>query len=129
MQFGEVAQNFEGESDASKMTLTMKTWNWVNTIYNNGSTTIPKIQDKFKLTFTKPNRFSASTDCNGVGGEYIVTGNKIVFDKMMSTLMYCDNSQEGEFSKALGEVSSFHFTGKGELVLDLKYDSGSMLFK
>jgi heat shock protein HslJ len=87
------------------------------------------LQDKFKLTFTKPNRFSASTDCNGVGGEYIVTGNKIVFDKMMSTLMYCDNSQEGEFSKALGEVSSFHFTGKGELVLDLKYDSGSMLFK
>jgi heat shock protein HslJ len=129
MKFGEVAQNFEGEADSSKMTLTMKTWSWVNTVYNNGSTTIPKAQDKFKLTFTKPNRFSASTDCNGVGGEYTATENKIVFDNMMSTLMYCDNSQEGEFSKALGEVSGFYFTGKGELVLDLKFDSGSMMFK
>ena len=129
MKFGEVAQNFEGEASTSKRSLTMKTWNWVNTTYNNGSTTVPKSQEKFKLTFTKPNRFSATTDCNGVEGEYTVIGSKIVFDKMMSTLMYCDGSQEGEFSKALSEVQSFHFTSKGELVFDLKFDSGSMMFR
>ena len=129
MQFGEVAQNFEGEADPARMTLDMKTWNWVSTTYNNGSSTIPRVQNKFTLTFKAPNRFSATTDCNGVGGEYTMTGNKIAFDKMMSTLMYCEGSQEGVFSKALGEVQSYHFTSKGELVFGLKFDSGTMVFK
>ncbi len=129
MQFGEVAQNFEGEADSAKMTLDMKTWNWVDTTYNNGSTTVPRIQNKFALTFKKPNIFSASTDCNGVGGEYSTNGNMITFTKMMSTLMYCEGSQESEFSKALGEAESYHFTSKGELIFDLKFDSGTMVFK
>ena len=129
MQFGEVAQNFEGEADPAKMTLDMKKWNWIDTKYNNGSTTVPRIQNKFILTFTAPNRFSASTDCNGVGGEYSTNGEKIAFIKMMSTLMYCDGSQESEFSKALSEAQSYHFTSKGELVFDLKLDSGIMIFR
>jgi heat shock protein HslJ len=140
MQFGEVAQNFEGEADPAKMTLGMKKWNWVSTTYNNGSTTAPRIQNKFILTFKAPNTFSAATDCNGVGGEYIVgkaassassvtSVTPITFTKMMSTLMYCDGSQEGDFSKALGEVENYHFTSKGELVFGLKMDSGTMVFK
>jgi heat shock protein HslJ len=129
MQFGEVVQNFEGEADPAAMTLGMKTWNWVETIYSNGSTTIPRVQNKFTLTFKAPNIFSAATDCNGVGGEYAINGNKIIFTKMMSTLMYCEVSQEADFSKALSEAQSYHFTSKGELVFDLKFDSGSMIFK
>ena len=129
MQFGEVAQNFEGEANPAKMTLGMKTWNWIDTIYNNGSTTAPRVQNKFTLTFKAPNIFSAATDCNGVGGEYTTNGNKITFTKMMSTLMYCEGSQEADFSKALGEAVSYHFTSKGELIFDLKFDSGSMVFK
>lgn len=129
MQFGEVVQNFEGEADPAAMTLGMKTWNWVETIYSNGSTTIPRVQNKFTLTFKAPNIFSAATDCNGVGGEYTTNGNTITFTRMMSTLMYCEGSQEADFSKALGEAQSYHFTSKGELVFDLKFDSGSMVFK
>ncbi|KND48797.1 MAG: hypothetical protein AB198_01095 [Parcubacteria bacterium C7867-003] len=130
MQPGEVVQNFEGEADLQKMTLGMKTWEWVRTELNNGSVVKPKNPEKFKLTFNKDGKtFSASTDCNGVGGEYGTKGNMITFDRMMSTLMYCEGSQESEFSKMLQDTSSYSFTSKGELVLELKYDSGSVIFR
>jgi heat shock protein HslJ len=129
LQFGEVAKDFEGEADVTKMKLNMKTWNWVSAEYNDGRVITPKVQDKFKLTFQNGNRFSATTDCNGVGGEYSVNNNLISFSKMMSTLMYCENSQEAEFSKLLENASSYHFTSKGELIFDLKFDSGVVIFR
>ncbi len=127
-QFGEVVKDFEGEASPSVMKLDMKTWVWVNTQYSDGKVITPKKTDAFKLTF-KGKKFSASTDCNGIGGEFSTNGPAITFDKMMSTLMYCEGSQENDFSKALSNASSYHFTSKGELVFDLKYDSGIMMFK
>ena len=128
MQLGEVVQNFEGEADPNKMTLGMKTWNWVSTTYSNDTTVTPKT-NKFALTLSANKTFSATTDCNGVGGEYILSGKTITFTKMMSTQMYCEGSQEQEYSKMLGQVQSYMFTSKGELVLVLKLDTGSMIFK
>lgn len=129
MQFGEVAQNFEGEADPARMKLDMKTWNWVSTVYNDGKEIKPRDTKKFALTFKDSKTFSATTDCNGVGGEYAVSGNKISFERMMSTLMYCEGSQEADFSKAISNIESYHFTSRGELIFDLKYDSGVMVFR
>ena len=129
LQPGEVVQNFEGEADTSKMTLEMKTWNWVRTELNDGSVVTPKDPEKFKLTFKKDKTFSASTDCNGVGGEYSTIDGKITFTKMMSTLMYCEGSQESVFSKYLENTASYFFTSKGELVLEQKFDSGVVIFR
>lgn len=129
MQFGEVIQNFEGEADPKRMTLTMQPWNWINTIYNNDTMVVPKISKKFMLTFKSDKTFSVTSDCNNIAGEYIVSGQKITFTKMISTMMYCEGSQEQNFTKMLGEVQSYMFTSKGELILGLSYDSGSMIFK
>lgn len=129
MQFGEVAQNFEGEADPARMRLDMQTWHWVSTTYGDGKLVKPVDSKKFALTFREGKVFSASTDCNGVGGEYTTSGNKISFERMMSTLMYCEGSQEGEFAKMLSEIGSYHFTSRGELVFDLKFDSGVMVFR
>lgn len=126
---GELVQNFEGEADPSRMTLGMKKWMWVKTLMNDGKITTPKKPEAFSLTFKADGSFSASTDCNGVGGSYKVTGKNIVFTKIMSTLMYCDGSQEQEFTKSLNEIQSYMFTSKGELVFMLKMDSGTMVFK
>lgn len=128
MSFGIVVNNFEGEANPSKMELTMKTWNWEKIVYNNDTEIVPRT-NRFTLTLKKDKTFSAKTDCNGIGGEYSVIGKKIKFDKMMSTLMYCEGSQEQEFSKALSEAEGFFFTSKGELVITLKTDSGSIIFK
>jgi heat shock protein HslJ len=129
MQFGEVVKNFEGEADPAVMKLDMKKWNWVSTKYNDGKNIMPRTENKFTITFNKPNNFSATTDCNGIGGEYVLSGNKISFERMMSTMMFCENSQENDFSKSLGEVESYYFTSKGELIFNLKLDSGTMIFR
>lgn len=130
MQFGEVAKNFEGEANPAQMTLTMKTWVWVKTTYSDGKEITPRLSNKFTLTFKSNNVFSASTDCNGIGGEYAVKkGNQIIFDRMMSTLMYCEDSQENDFRNMLKDTESYLFTSKGELVLSIKSASGSVIFK
>ncbi len=126
---GEWVKDFEGEADVSKMNLNMKTWIWVKAEYSDGKVVTPLAKKPFTLTFKNDKTFSAATDCNGVGGEYTVNGNKITFNKMMSTLMYCEGSQEAEFTKMLNETQSFLFTPKGELVLVLKFDSGSVFFR
>lgn len=134
MQWGIVVPDFEGEADPARMTLGMKTWDWIKTTYNNDTEVKPLTEKKFTLTFKTENNFSATTDCNSVGGEYIVSGlpgqgNKLSFDKMASTLMYCEGSQESDFTKILGEVESYIFTSKGELILNLKLDSGSVILR
>ena len=119
MRFGVVAQNFEGEANPSTMTLGMKKWSWVNTLYSDGTTVVPHVANKFTLSFSGTNTFSAATDCNGVGGEYTKNGSTITFSRMMSNLMYCANSQEADYAKMFSQVKSYHFTSKGEQVLPL----------
>ncbi|MES2213865.1 MAG: META domain-containing protein [Patescibacteria group bacterium] len=128
MSFGEVAQNFEGEADPSRMNLEMKKWVWISALYNDGREVKPKTAGIFTLSFNK-GKFSATTDCNGVGGNYNANGTNLIFTNMISTLMFCEGSQESEFTQLLTNTSGYHFTSKGELILDLKFDSGSVVFK
>jgi heat shock protein HslJ len=129
MKFGIVEQNFPGEADPAKMSLGMKKWNWITTTYTNGTEVKARDLARFSISFKDNKTFSASTDCNGLGGEYAVSGSIISFSKMISTMMYCEGSQEQDYVKMLGEVASYHFTSKGELILNLKNDNGEMMFK
>jgi len=129
MQFGTVEQNFEGEADPARMSLGMKEWTWVSTLYNDEREITPKGSKPFRLTFGNDGKFSASTDCNAVGGSYATDGDTISFSQIFSTKMYCEGSQESDFVTTLSNVSGYHFTSKGELILDLKFDSGSVIFK
>lgn len=126
---GEWVKDFEGEADANKMSLGMKKWLWVKTQMNDGKVITPIKADAFTITFNKDGNATITTDCNSMGGTYTSKGNKLVFGPLMSTQMYCEGSQEGEFSQSLGEVVSYIFTGKGELVLEIKNDSGTMIFR
>lgn len=129
LQFGIVVQNFEGEADPARMTLFMKTWDWVSTRYSNDTTVVPKKQNAFTLTFNKDGTFRATTDCNSMSGTYTVKDKNISFGDIATTLMYCEGSQESDFAKMLGAVQSYLFTSKGELVFDLKLDTGSFIFR
>jgi heat shock protein HslJ len=128
LQFGEVVQNFEGEANPAVMKLDMNKWNWISTTDKAGTNTAPKKAGVFTLTFKKDGSFSASTDCNGIGGNYVANGSKITLSKMLSTLMYCEGSQEDQYRKMLESVTSFEFTSKGELVFVLK-DGGKAVFR
>jgi heat shock protein HslJ len=125
-----VTENPDVETDPAKMTLGMKTWDWQKAIYSDGREVRPLLPGKFKLTFNEKNKtFSASTDCNNEAGDYKAVGTKMTFETIISNDMYCEGSQEAVFSQLLVDTEGFLFTSKGELVLKLKVNSGSVYFR
>jgi len=128
-QFGEVVQDFEGEASAAMMTLVMKKWEWVRVEYTDGRVITPKTPGVFGVTFNSDGTFGVSTDCNQAGGSYTSTGDTLTLSDMFSTMMYCDGSQEGVFTSLLNDVDSYHFTNKGELILDLKSTNATVTLR
>ncbi len=125
-----VAENPEGEADPSRMTLQMQTWTWINASYNDGRVFTPKQPNAFKIIFKNDGTFSASTDCNSLGGKYTAKNGVISFDGSIAmTMMYCEGSQDSEFAQLLQNINGYHFTNRGELIFDLKSGSGTVTFR
>lgn len=130
MTFGEVEQNFEGEADPDVMTLEMKAWRWIKTAHNNDTEITPNDPQDFIITFKDDGSFSVKTDCNSMTGNYAVNGKQIEFgDNIAMTKMFCEDSKEQDFASLFREIKYLFFTSKGELIFDLKFDSGSANFK
>ncbi|MCC2631252.1 MAG: hypothetical protein K0S38_1061, partial [Candidatus Paceibacter sp.] len=129
MQFGEQVADFEGEADPARMSLGMKSWTWQNVTYSDGTEIKPKQALAFALDFNDDGTFSATTDCNSLGGKFVAANGAIKFSEIFSTKMLCEGSQEEDFKKVLNRAAGYLFTSKGELVLDLERDSGSAIFK
>lgn len=122
------ASGAAGGTELDSAELFIKPWNWVSTKNADGSVVTSKSPDKFVLTFTAPNSFGATTDCNGIGGNFEATGETVTFSNMISTMMFCEGSQESEFNSALSKVASYELNQNNELVLKLN-DGGMMNFK
>jgi heat shock protein HslJ len=128
-RFGEVAQDFEGEADPDRMTLDMKPWTWIEARYNDGRVVTPQLPDRFVITFASDGTFSATTDCNRLMGRYTAGAGKISFGDVGATRMFCERSQESVFAALLQETHRYQFTSRGELILELKLDSGTIRFR
>ncbi len=108
--------------------LQSKTWTWTTTQYNDDSVVVPNKIGTFTMTFADDGRVQVTTDCNNMQGAYTVTDNRIEFTQMIATRMYCEGSQEEQFSKMLENVTSYFIDDNGRLILELRYDSGSVIF-
>ena len=129
-QLAEVAIDFEGEADPNRMTLQMHPWTWIRTVFNNDTSKVPKKAGDFTLTFTKDGQVVGTTDCNSFRGTTTVLDHKIEFGKNLATTRkFCEDSQEMEFIEMLQNVRSFFFTSRGQLIMEFKYDSGSVIFQ
>ncbi len=104
-------------------------WVWEKTLMNDDTVIAPNTVGDFVITFTNDGRVQGDTDCNNFGGSFTVDGTAISFGPLMSTLMYCEGSQETQFLKYFNEVDHVFFDAAGNLVLLIKYDSGSIMFK
>jgi heat shock protein HslJ len=125
LQFGEVAQDFECEADPATMRLEMKTWVWIAARYADGTELKPNRTDAFTITFGAVGCFTATTDCNRLGGTYTGADGSLSFSDVFATRMFCEGSQENEFSALLDAVVSYRFTSRGQLILVLDADRGS----
>ena len=69
-------------------------------------------------------RVSGNGGCNGMGGSYTVTGDKLHFSPLISTKMACPGLDvENKYFKALEQVTSFDVS---EGRLELKSNSGTV---
>jgi heat shock protein HslJ len=68
-------------------------------------------------------------DCNSGGGPYTIEANLLTFGAIATTLMACPaESQADAFLQQLSQVGSYFITEEGNLVLEIQFDSGSMIF-
>lgn len=110
--------------------LTSATWKWILTINeSSGSEITPKNKDAFKLTFTKDGNVGGSTDCNGFGGTFEQSDWKIKIGPLMSTMMYCEGSQEKEFTNDFSNSDRFSVERDGSLAVTTKDGLKTMVFK
>ncbi len=109
--------------------LRASTWVWTKTVNADGSVVTPKKPGVFTLTFGSDARVTGKTDCNGFGGTYELGSDGIIsFGPFMSTQMFCEGSQETEYSNAV--YTSHHYTVSGtELILKNDTNGGSTYFK
>jgi heat shock protein HslJ len=105
-------------------TLAATSWTWVTT-EGVGTTPTP---DTFILSFDPNGQLvSSKTDCNSMSGGVEVENNTLSFGPMMTTLMYCEGSLEGEYGAQLAAVSSYEQIGN-TLRLNLEQNAGVMVF-
>ncbi len=62
---------------------------------------------KATLQFTDSLRISGKSFCNNYGGQAVMSGNKLKFDKVFGTKMFCQESADAEnlYLKALNEAN------------------------
>ncbi len=109
--------------------LTGVSWKWSETIYLSGEVFIPDDPESFILVFGDDGRVSALTDCNNMMGGYETSEEgELGFSEMASTLMYCEDSQEGDFREMMALVRGYSF-GEEHLFLVFERDEGMMVFE
>ena len=124
---------FFNSSESSEVStskpITGEKWVWEKTVMNNDEVTTPNQAEAFTVTFDAEGQVTGTTDCNNFFGSYEIENNKITFGPLASTKMFCEDSQENVFHGFLGEVGSFFIDESNRLVLEIKFDSGSIIFK
>jgi len=105
------------------------TWQWQRTVYSNDTLVEPADSSEFVASFAADGTFSSGTDCNAVFGSYGSNATSVSFGPLAATKMFCgEDTVEAEYTSMLAEVESYMVNDEGNLVLMLKFDSGSMIF-
>ena len=64
---------------------------WRLVSYGDPASVTPAAPDvETSIIFDKNGHMSGNVGCNGFGGEYAIDGDAIVFDQVVSTLMFCE---------------------------------------
>jgi heat shock protein HslJ len=117
-----------GEQKAGEPQITGTVWQWVQTLYNNDTKTVPAKPENYTIRFLENGNIEVKADCNQKGGTYSVEGKKLSIKLTISTMAACEpGSLEDAFVKDLTEAAIV-FLKDGNLYLDLKYDTGTMNF-
>ena len=103
-------------------------WSWQYTDLLNGERVEAPVGDRFILTFDGDGNLGSTTDCNSMGGSYVIDGEVLSIGELVMTKMYCEGSVEGVYAEQLRLVNSYVIVDD-TLKLNLNRDYGVMVFK
>jgi heat shock protein HslJ len=98
-------------------------WIWLNTT-SHGVITKAPLGKRFIITFGSKGIMTSTTDCNSLRGDYAVDQEMIEFGSFTSTMMYCDNSKESDYSSLLSQATSYRISST---ILTLSLSNGSTM--
>lgn len=110
-------EEFKNEPEAAFVALDVKPWKWVSATYTDRTVVTPKNEEDFSIRFNASGAFSAETDCNSISGSYEARNGSLSLGSIASTRMFCEDSQEDEFTKLLSRVLTYRFTSGGQLIM------------
>jgi heat shock protein HslJ len=103
-------------------------WRLERILYNDGKEIRPAAGNRYTMQFLANRRLEGQADLNRLTGTYTVSGTTLAIGPLASTrIADPPGSIAGEFTKALGQASSFRVNGD-RLLVELKFDSGTMTF-
>jgi para-nitrobenzyl esterase len=101
---------------------------WTGTVMSDDKRIKPDAPDRYTIEFKPGGAAAVRADCNRGAGAYQLTGSALAFGPIALTRAMCPpESKDNDFPKGLASVSGQLFRDN-ELVLTLRYDSGSMFF-
>lgn len=115
----------EGESTntADMSLLTAHDWVWEQTVFEDGSTMKPNKPSAFTIHFGGDGMVSGTTDCNSWSSSYTIGADwTIRFAPLMSTLMFCTDSQETPYLSGIEGADMFRIESQGNLALLVQVD-------
>ena len=88
---------------------------WRLTAYGSADSPNPAVEDtEAGLTFNEDGTVTGHSGCNGVGGDYAVEGDQIMFGQFVSTLIACEDpimAQEGAMHQVLDGTAAYQIEG------------------
>ena len=106
------------------------TGDWKLTSYGDAAKTTPAIPNvDTSIKFDSNGQISGNVGCNSFGGNYEVSGDKITFSSIMSTLMYCEetSSQEQGILSTFSDNVELQFQMNGDTLMITSADGLSVV--
>jgi len=93
----------------------------------NPTPAIPNVDASIK--FDSSGQIGGNVGCNGFGGNYEMSGDKITFNSIMSTLMYCEetSSQEQTVLSVFSDNVSLQIQMNGDALTITSADGSSVV--
>jgi heat shock protein HslJ len=104
-------------------------WRWTKFLEANDNEILVDDPENYTIEFIMPDgAVQIKADCNSVCGSYTVNGSQLTIELGPTTLVAGPpGSLENEYLALLCDVNSYIMEGEN-LVLLIKYDTGSMFF-